>query len=144
MLHQRLVYVGPQAVDVDVKLGLRPRLRRVDREAHPIARQRPSRTLLDEGTCAPRGREVVRCLGSQDRRTLDAGDATGRDEHKLQRSDEVIQYDMPNLLSGGEVNLRTGGGVTVLSLFGDTAAIDDVPQRIRISLRCSDTRAGQH
>ena len=112
----------------------------VDRKAHPVARQGPPGTLFDEITRAPCGREIVGRVGRQDRRTLDAGDAFGRDEEVLRRARDVFKYGVSVLLSAAEID-RPHGWDRCVAAGRNTAIVDDRPQRIGIGMRCTNDGA---
>lgn len=144
MLGQRFMYIGTDAVDVDVQLVLRPGDVGVDCEAHPVAWQRLPGAFIDEGTRPPRCGEVVGRAGRQDRRTFDAADGLGGDQQKLRPPVDVLEHGVPMLVSSAEIDRRSGGGIVVLLLIWNAAVMNDRPERVRIGIRAANAKAPEY
>jgi hypothetical protein len=83
---------------------------------------------VDQPGLAPRLGEVVGRRGGEHRRTFDARDPRRRDEQILRLAHDILEDGV----AGGEVDHGAGRGMAELGLVHHAAAMDDLPQDIRV------------
>ena len=105
---------------------------RIDRQSNGFPRQRPVKTLLDQGPGAPGDSEHGWRVRLKHLRVFNAGDAPRRNGKHLGDADKVFQNSHALVDAAVKVDalarLRTQTRLEV----GNAFAMDDPPQRIRI------------
>jgi hypothetical protein len=138
MQRQRFMYVGSEAIDVDVQLVLRPSDCRINRKAYPVARQLMPYPLIDKVSGAPCCSEIVGCAGPEDRCAFDASDPLGGNQKKLCWAINILEYRVPVVFSAVQINQRAWRGVAMLLLVRNTLVMHDLPEYVRIGARHAD------
>ena len=128
MPRQRVPHIGADAVDMDMQLVLGAAGDGVDGEAEILPRQDLAQPGIDKGRLPPGFGEVVGRARREQRGALDTGDARGGDQQILRLADDILEDGVAR----GEIDLRARRRETQLRLVHHAAAMDDLPEDIRV------------
>jgi hypothetical protein len=120
--------VGPDAIDVNVHLVLASSDGRIDRHADGLPGEFNLCPPRDIGPRLPRGAPVVRGVGSEKVRALDAGDRSGGDEQVLCRADHILQDRIAITFAIGEIDAFAWRGPVIVELVHDAQVMNHMPQ----------------
>ena len=120
--------VGTDAVDVNVQLVLGSGGGRIDRHADGLSGEFDLCPPRDVSPRLPCGAPVVRCVGSEKVRTLDAGDRSRSDEQVLCRAEHILQDRIAVTFAVGEIDVFARRGPAIVQLVDDAQVMNHMPQ----------------